>query len=97
MEDIYKILVEKFEMNDRAAKRSAGKLSKYEDIKSEFLANLDEDDYPENGVDVEGYTAKKLHSMTDLLNYVGVYNFLVSLKDNPDMAKKIIAEGFKVK
>ena len=96
MEEIVKILTEKFGMNERTAKRNAAKLSKYDDIMQEFVSAID-GDFPEDGIIVENYSAKDIHNMTDLLNKVGVYNFMVTLRDDPDTAKEIIKSGFKVK
>lgn len=46
---------------------------------------------------VEGYTAEKLASMSPYLDGEGAFMLLIELKENPDKAKKRIAEGFKMK
>lgn len=49
-----------------------------------------------NGVVIEGYTAKQIKELAQFMNGIGVYNFLVTLRENPEVAKKYIAEGFPV-
>lgn len=49
-----------------------------------------------DGIAVEGYTAKQIKELAPFMNGVGVYNFLVTLREDPEMAKQYIAEGFPV-
>ena len=94
MDKIINYLTGTLGQNESAAKRNARKLSKYEDIKCEFEEWISTQEYPENGVVVGGYNAKKISELADFMNGVGVYNFLVSLRDTPDVANKSIEEGF---
>lgn len=48
------------------------------------------------GVSVEGYTAKKISELAPFMNAVGIYNFLVLLREQPEKAKVYITEGFPV-
>lgn len=72
------------------------KVMKYADIAQEFETWLAEREY-RDGVEVQGYSAKKISEIAPGLSGIGVYNFLVTLRDDPEEAKKIIDEGFMVK
>ena len=73
------------------------KITKYEDIEEEFCKWLDRRNYDfENQVVIRGYSAKDINGMALFLESVGVYNFLVTLRDNPEEAKRIISKNFKI-
>lgn len=76
------------------SERLFGKVSKYEDIYSEFLNWLDNRKYI-NGIKIEGYSSEQIHILAPNLSGIGVYNFMVTLRDNPELAQKIIQSGFK--
>ena len=97
MNDIMDYMMRNLEMTEKTAKRNAEKISKYDDIKEEFKGYMTSRSFPFDGLIVEGYTAYKIHNMAPFMNEVGVYNFLVSLRDCPEMAKKIISDGFPLK
>lgn len=94
MERIITYLVETLNQTERAAKRNFAKLSKYDDIKIEFENWIETQHFPEQGLQVEGYNALKISELAPFMNGVGVYNFLVTLRDDPNTAKQIIADGF---
>ena len=74
------------------------KVTKYEDIKNEFCKWLDSRSYDYNNqLTINGLSAKKIHEMAPFLEGIGVYNFLVTLRDNPEEAEKIMKEKFKRK
>lgn len=73
------------------------KVMKYDDIAEEFGKWLEKRVYEENGVESGGYTAKRIHEMAPQLDGIGVFNFLVTLRDEPEEAKRFIDEGFVVK
>ena len=74
------------------------KITKYEDIEEEFCRWLDKRNYDfTNQMIVNGYSAKKIHEMAPFLEGIGIYNFLVTLRDNPEEAKRIIDKKFKRK
>jgi len=43
---------------------------------------------------VEGYTAEMIFGLAPFMDGVGVYNFMVTLRERPDWAKQMIAAGF---
>lgn len=73
------------------------KITRHDDIAEEFETWLETRKYRGGRLEVGGYTAEKIHELAPGLNGIGVYNFLVTLRDNPEEAKRIINEGFKEK
>lgn len=94
MEKIVDYLINNQGQKERLAKINAKKILKYEDIKSECEQWIDTGEYPEGGVTVEGYTAKKISEIANFMNGIGVYNFLVTLRDNPEYGLQTIKDGF---
>ena len=97
-EKILKYLTEEAECEpEMVAPLMLKDLTKYDDIEAEFLEWLDERKYRENGaVEVEGWTARKVVEKAPWLDGAGVFNFLVSLRDEPEAAKEIIERQFVV-
>ena len=97
MEKIVEYLVNTQGQNERLASRIAKKVLKYDDIKTECEQWIDTQVYPDGGVTVEGYNAKKISEIAGFMNGVGVYNFLVTLRDNPEYGLQTIKDGFPQK
>jgi len=77
-----------------AAKVSAP-FSKHDDIRAELEKWIREQAYPQdNPLAVEGYTAEMISKLAPFMDGVGVYNFLITLRERPDNGKRIIAAGF---
>lgn len=76
------------------AERLFEKVSKYEDIYSEFLSWIDNRKYT-NGIIVGDYSSEQIYELAPSLSGIGVYNFMVTLRDNPELAREIIQSGFK--
>lgn len=71
------------------------KISKYSDIKEEFVFWLENRKLkPENLLIINGYTAEKIQTLAPHLDIAGVYNFMVTLRDDPKAAETIIKNGF---
>lgn len=71
------------------------KLTEYDDIAAEFMEWLEERKCREKGaVEVSGWTAKKVVEKAPWMEGAGVFNFLVSLRDDPEEAKEIIERKF---
>ncbi len=94
MNKIMNYLIDVLNQTERAAKRNFEKLSKYDDIKLEFESWIDIQEYPADGIEIEEYNAAKISELAPFMNSVGVYNFLVTLRDDPVLAKQTIADGF---
>lgn len=97
MNEILEYLTTVLKQPGKIAGRNAEKLSKYDDIKTEFLKVVKDGDYPENGLSIHNHTAKEIHQLASFMNFCGVYNFMVTLKEDPEFAEKTISEGFKLK
>lgn len=79
-----------------ARERLWKKVAKYDDILREFENWLEVREYAP-GVTIEGYSAQRIYGLAPRLDGIGVFNFLVDLRDNPDEAKQTIADGFRVR
>lgn len=72
------------------------KIKKYDDIYNEFCYWLEKRNYDkENPIEVAGYTAKQIVELNPKLDGIGVYNFLITLREEPERAKKYIETGFE--
>ena len=94
MEQILNYLMSELEQSERIANRNAVKLCKYDDIKEEFLGWIETKEFTDSGLVIEGYSAKKISELAPFMNGAGVYNFMVTLRDNPELAHERIAAGF---
>ena len=75
------------------------KVTKYADIRKEFEEWLKWRNYREDegAIAVDGWTAARVASEAPELDGIGAFNFLVTLRDEPEAAQQIIAEKFAVK
>ena len=65
------------------------------DIAKEFSEWLATGEYnTTNPIIIEGYSAKDIYNMAKFLNGVGVFNFMITLRERPEKAKEYIASGF---
>ena len=68
---------------------------KYPDIGLEFEKWVVNREYEtENPIKIEGYTAKDISELAPFMSGLGVYNFMVSLRDYPIYALAVIKQGF---
>ena len=88
--------VDELKVSPDEAKRLFEKVSKYEDIYLEFINWIDSREYLDDGIKIEDYSSKQIHALAPNLSGLGVYNFMVTLRDNPELAKEIIQSGFSV-
>ena len=96
-EIIIKYLKEELKESDQRVEENYSKIEKQPDILNEFENWIKERRYPEenNGaVVVNGYSAKKLSEIAKFLEPIGVYNFLVDLRERPEEALEDIKKGF---
>ena len=82
-------------MPERKAKTFCEKVSKYGDIRAEFENCIENGDYPENTLVIEGYSARDISKLAPFMDGIGIYAFMVTLRENPERAKGYIKEGFK--
>jgi len=95
MEKIVNYLVNVRNQRPEVAAKIASPFEKHDDIRAELEKWIERQGYTQdNPLTIEGYTAEKISKLAPFMDGVGVYNFLVTLRERPDNAKRIIAEGF---
>ncbi len=98
VETIIKYFKEDAKVNDEVAKILFKDLSKYDDILNEFTKYLNQKTYDlENAIEINGYTAKKIHELNPSFEPTGVYTFMELLRTDPKRVEEIIKGGFKNK
>lgn len=73
------------------------KLRNNKDILEEFEYWITHRKYKADGVEVNGYSAKKLAMLSRFLDGEGAFMLLIELRENPEKALKRIKQGFKLK
>lgn len=68
-------------------------LIKYDDIKEGFVYYLKHRKYPEYP-EISGYNPKQISDIQPELDAAGVFQFLVTLRDNPLKAEEYIKNNF---
>ena len=95
MNKIINYLVNERKQKPEVASKIASPFEKHSDIRAELEKWLEQLKYSQdNPLTIEGYTAEAISKLAPFMDGVGVYNFMVTLRERPDNAKKIIAEGF---
>jgi hypothetical protein len=98
MSIIIDYLLNENQMTGIAAARTEKKLSKYEDIRIEFELWIKNKTYStDNPLTVSGYTAQDICNLAPFMDGLGVFNFMVTLREDPEKAKEYIDGGFKRK
>lgn len=70
-------------------------LMKYDDVYQEFNLWLENRNYAfETPLTIGGYTAMQIHEIEPSLDAAGIYNFMITLRDNPAKAISYIENGF---
>lgn len=89
--------VERGVTSEIVQRRLCEKVMKYDDIAKEFVEWLETRRYDKNGLEIVGWTAEKIYQKAPQLDGIGVFNFLVTLRDSPEEAKQMIDEDFVVR
>jgi hypothetical protein len=98
MEMIKNYLINECRQNPEVVTKILAPLEKHEDICSELANWIIERKYTQDcPLTIEGYTAQMISDLAPFMDGVGVYNFMVTLRERPDNAKRIISEGFPIK
>jgi hypothetical protein len=98
MNTIMEYLLNEKQMTEVVAARIEKKVSKYEDIRKEFEFWIKNKAYnSDNPLIVGGYTAQDIYNLAPFMDGLGVFNFMVTLRDDPAKAKEYIDDGFKRK
>jgi len=95
MEKVINYLVNERNQKREVAAKIASPFEKHGDIRAELEKWIERREYPqENPLTIEEYTAGMISKLAPFMDGVGVYNFMVTLRERPDNGKRIIAEGF---
>jgi len=95
MDKIINYLINTCNQKPEVAAKIVSPLEKHYDIRAELEKWIEKREYPqENPLAIEGYTAETIFKLAPFMDGVGVYNFMVTLRERPDKAKRIIADGF---
>jgi hypothetical protein len=95
IEKIVGYLVNARNQKPEVAAKIASPFEKHGDIRAELEKWIERQEYArDNPLTVEGYSAEDISKLAPFMDGVGVYNFLVTLRERPENGKRIIAEGF---
>lgn len=97
MEEICRFF-ESLQIPEYVVRHNIARFERHPDIAAEFMDWLHTKQYrTENAVSVRGYTAEAIFEKAPFLNGAGAFNFLITLRESPEKAEAILAEGFKRK
>jgi hypothetical protein len=95
MEKILNYLITECKQKPEVADKIVASLKQHDDIRKELEHWIDNRTYPKgDAIFIEGCSAEMIHDLAPFMDGVGVYNFMVTLRERPENGKKIIAEGF---
>lgn len=95
MDQVMQYCLEELKMPKPIATMIINTLSEQPDIFEEFKKWLETRSYDmDDAISVEGYTAKAISEIAPFFDGIGVYGFLVELREDPEHAKKKIKQGF---
>jgi hypothetical protein len=95
MEKILSYLTEARNVKPEVAKKICAAFERHDDIRTELESWIDTKAFPQDSpMIINGYTAEKVAGLAPFMDGVGVYNFMITLRERPDNAEKIIAAGF---
>ncbi len=94
IENIRKYMSREFGLKDERLERAIDKITCYRDICEESLYWINNQCFVDDSrcLKIEGFSAKKLCEMT-YLKPIGAYNYLVSLRNNPQIALENLKRG----
>lgn len=95
MDKIKKYLIEKKKVSEVVANILLAKIAKHEDILKELEKWFIVESYDfEQPLIIEGYTAKSISELNPKFDVIGVYSFMVTLRETPQKAQEYIKDGF---
>lgn len=95
MEQIRHYLLTERNLTPAVAERMLLKFEKHPDIANEFALWIKTREYKSGDpITVGGYTAEDIYKLASFLDGAGVFNFMISLREQPEKAKQQIASGF---
>jgi hypothetical protein len=95
MSSIKRYLTDTLKQNENVAIEMESKLSRHLDILPELEEWIATGGFRQtNPIRVSGYSAEDISKLAPFMNGVGVYNFLVTLRERPEIGLEIIGRGF---
>jgi hypothetical protein len=95
MEKIIGYLINVRKQKPEVAAKITLPIKRHDDIRTELEKWIERQEYPQdNPLTIEGYTAEKISKLAPFMDGVGVYNFMVTLRERPENGKRMISEGF---
>ena len=95
MEKIKNYLINSRNQKPEVAAKIVSPFEKHDDIRVELEEWIERQEYTQNNpLTIEGYTAEMISKLAPFMDGVGVYNFMVTLRERPNNGKRIITEGF---
>ena len=95
MDKIKKYLIEEKKVSEVVANILLAKIAKHEDILKELEKWFIVESYDfEQPLIVERYTAKSISELNPKFDVIGVYSFMVTLRETPQKAHEYIKDGF---
>jgi len=97
MDKILNYMINTLGRKHNYAAKVAAPFAKHDDIRIELEQWIDRQVYPQEApLMIEGYSAEMIAKMAPFMSGIGVYNFLITLREHPDEGKSIIGEGFPI-
>ena len=82
-------------MQPQVAEYGLEKIQKHVDILADFERFIDTQGYEyNNALRIDNVSAAEIHKMAPFLSPLGVYDFMVTMREKPDLATRYITEGF---
>ena len=98
MSIIMEYLLSEKQMTESLALRTEKKIAKHDDIRAGFEDWISNRSYKTDApLVIGGYTAQDVHDLAPFMDGLGVYTFMVTLREDEIKAKGYIASGFKRK
>ena len=98
MNKIINYLVNECNQKPEVANKIASSFERHDDVRTELEKWIECKEYSQdNPLTVEGYSAEMISKLAPFMDGVGVYNFMITLRERPENGKRIITEGFKRK
>ena len=95
MDKILSYLIEERNVKPATANNICSAFKRHDDIRAELEHWIDTKIFPqESPIIINGYTAENVAGLAPFMDGVGVYNFMVTLRERPENAEKMIAAGF---
>lgn len=95
--NIIETYLRQIEIPERMIQEKLKAFQKHNDIADEFIFWIKNNAYKENGIIVDGYSAKSIASKSYLLNGLSSFTFLIQLRENPNKAKMILQSKITIK